>query len=323
MATSLGYVLMNWTSTFNRKHRKKVKKQDGDVPKVSLEQCCQAEIEVPCLSCEEKESKLVILLRDMEAVQSSSQGFKRKLSAANRSLASTIEKESLLRHNHETLILEEAQARYDLDQLRKQLSEKLEQRDQAHAERVKLLEQTIQEKECDWVKRNERLRQDLREALRSSIEDTEREAESLGNLEQEIESLRMVVEMRSSENRELRIHNNELVAQVERLSYLEAELANARHRLDEMTLVLQNKMDSERELLELSETLQRELVKSRAEILHWKKNVENHQYLVEQQQGLDSSTGLMTKRPVLKVQHSHSDLINNHLGNRNQHQQLW
>ena len=53
---------------------------------------------------------------------------------------------------------------------------------------------------------------------------------------QEINSLRTVVEMRSVENRDLRIHNNELITQVERLSYLESELRNAQHRLDEMTL---------------------------------------------------------------------------------------
>ena len=94
----------------------------------------------------------------------------------------------------------------------------------------------------------------------------------------------MVVEMRSSENRELRIHNNELMAEVEKLAYLETELANSRQRLHEMTLVLQNKMDSERELLELSETLQSELVKSRAENLQLRKNWENGQFLRLQQE---------------------------------------
>ena len=89
----------------------------------------------------------------------------------------------------------------------------------------------------------------------------------------------MVVEMRSTENRELRIHNNELMAQVDRLKFLESELANAKQRLDEMTLVLQHKMDSERELLELSETLQSELVKTRSDALHVQNNVENSQFL--------------------------------------------
>ena len=44
--------------------------------------------------------------------------------------------------------------------------------------------QTLQDKECEWAKRNEALRKDLRQAIRSSIADTERETESLENLEQ-------------------------------------------------------------------------------------------------------------------------------------------
>ena len=46
--------------------------------------------------------------------------------------------------------------------------------------------QTLQDKECEWAKRNEALRKDLRQAIRSSIADTERETESLENLEQVI-----------------------------------------------------------------------------------------------------------------------------------------
>lgn len=277
--------------------------------KLSEQKCCQTDLE--CQACEEKSKTVENLSTDLFHVRSLSEEMRKKLSSCNRSLAITMEKESKLRSSHETLILEEAQARFELDQLRKQLSEQLEQRDQAHAERMKLLEKTLQDKECEWAKKNEVLRKDLRETIRSSIQDTEREAESLGNLEQEITSLRMVVDMRSSENRELRIHNNELMAQVDRLAYLETELANARHRLDEMTLVLQHKMDSERELLELSETLQNELVKSRSEAMHIKMNVENRQYLMQNQQ---------QNRPVLKVQHSHSELIPTPQ-HRNNHQQ--
>lgn len=44
--------------------------------------------------------------------------------------------------------------------------------------------QTIEEKECEWARKNEALRRDLRHAIRSSIQDTEREAASLDSLEQ-------------------------------------------------------------------------------------------------------------------------------------------
>ena len=133
----------------------------------------------------------------------------------------------------------------------------------------------------------------------------------------------MVIEMRSNENRQLRVHNNQLITQLERLAYLEGELANTRQRLDEMTMVLQNKMDSEKELLELSETLQQELVRSRAEIMQYKKNVENRQYLQENM----GQQHQEWERPPLKVQHSNSDLMQKQIqnlddkGHRNHHQQ--
>ena len=125
----------------------------------------------------------------------------------------------------------------------------------------------------------------------------------------------MVIEMRSTENRQLRVHNNQLLTQLEKLAFLEGELANARQRLDEMTMVLQNKMDSEKELLELSETLQQELVRSRGEIMQYRTNLENRQYLQDHQKEWE--------RPPLKVKHSHSDIIKNHEDkiHRNQHQQ--
>jgi len=326
MATSLGYVLMNWTSTLTKKQRQKKinkskaghKKQDVIEAKPQLlSTFCQTS-DQECETCQDKEHHLHELAANLNVFKMTAEDLKKKLSAANLSLATTMEKEYKLRESNEALRLDEAQVRYDLDQLQQQLAKKLEDRDLAHADRVRLLEKTIQDKECEWARKNETLRKDLRRAIKSSIEDTEREVESLESLEQEIESLKMVIEMRSTENRELRIHNNELVTQVDRLAYLEAEMANARHRLDEMTLVLQNKIDSERELLELSESLQSELVKSRAEIMQLKKNMENRQYLHEHNH---------EKPAPFKVQHSGSDLVSliqeesPSLQHRNQHQQ--
>jgi len=311
---------MNWTSTFSKKHKRKKNNIKNNVPLTTTTKetigCQTLHIDEECKSCQEKVQKLDDMQTDISKIEQISDELKRKLSAANSGLAKTMERESKMRNDYETLTLDEAQARYELDQIKKQLSKKLDERDEAHADRIRALEQNLQEKECDWVTKNENLRRDLRTAIRSSIQDTEREVESIDNLEQEIDSLRTVVEMRSAENRDLRIHNNELLTQVERLTYLESELRNAQHRLDEMTLVLQNKMDSERELLELSETLQEELVKSRAETLQYRKGLENQHYLQQQFQDV-----IAVEKPRLKVQHSQSDLLIPKNVHRNQHQQ--
>ena len=47
------------------------------------------------------------------------------------------------REDHERLVLEEAQVRYELNQLQKDLASKLAQRDEAHSERIKLMEQVM------------------------------------------------------------------------------------------------------------------------------------------------------------------------------------
>ena len=58
--------------------------------------------------------------------------------------------------------------------------------------------------------------------------------------------MRTVIEMRSSENKELRNVNEKLNEKIEHQSWLEAELEKAKRRLEELALIVQNKMVSER-----------------------------------------------------------------------------
>ena len=51
--------------------------------------------------------------------------------------------------------------------------------------------------------------------------------------------------MRSSENKELRNVNNKLNEKIEHQSWLETELEKAKRRLEELALIVQNKMVSE------------------------------------------------------------------------------
>ena len=80
------------------------------------------------------------LSSDLEQSQMKFRELKKQLNAANLSLAATMEKENELRNKNENLVLEEAQVRYDMDQLRKQISDQLHERDQAHSDRAQLLE---------------------------------------------------------------------------------------------------------------------------------------------------------------------------------------
>ena len=140
--------------------------------------------DMECVLCIEKSMKMETLTEEAQKAEKSSEEIKRKLNAANSSLVGIMDVEAKLREDHEHLVLQEAQVRYELEQLRKQYTDQLEERDQAHADRVRALETVLQDKECEWANKNEALRRDLRQAIRSSMADTEREVESLGNLEQ-------------------------------------------------------------------------------------------------------------------------------------------
>ena len=52
--------------------------------------------------------------------------------------------------------------------------------------------------------------------------------------------------MRSAENRQLQCTNEKLAERIEHHAWLETELEKAKHRLEELSLIVQNKMVSER-----------------------------------------------------------------------------
>ena len=89
----------------------------------------------------------------------------------------------------------------------------------------------------------------------------------------------MVLEIRSEELKEERRKSEKLVQRCERLYYFETELGKARQRVEEMNLVVQNKMIAEKELLDISEALTNDLSTSRQEVLSLRRQIENRQYL--------------------------------------------
>ena len=99
----------------------------------------------------------------------------------------------------------------------------------------------------------------------------------------------MVMDMRSEELQQERKMNSELVQRVERIYYLESELGKARQRVEEMNLVIQNKMVAEKELIDMSEALANDLSKSRQEVLSLRHKLENKQYLHNQTVGAVTS----------------------------------
>lgn len=335
MASSLGYALMSWSSAMAKhskakRSRKKNKaagttpdcqgrkmtremstvatssaisefdfKQNGPVAATVQSNQTQTE-DFECDRCAELSEEVCHLIRQLSDVEVLQDDLKRKLSTTKTSLATSIDRESKLRNANESMQLDEAQSRYELNQLKVELLQQLEEQQKSHDDRIKAINESMKERECEWANRNAALQQELNRALQSALIDNQREDWSLSSLEKEIASLQTVIELRGGENRQLREENNKLKNKLEDHHWLETELGKAKHRLEELTLIVQNKMVSERELLELSEALQRDLVRCRTETIHLKQELENREY---------------REKRALLVKHSTSDLYNNN--NRN------
>jgi len=123
---------MNWTSTFSKRNKRKKNNIKNNVPPITTKEtigCQTFHVDEECKSCQEKVQKLDDMQTDISKIGQISDELKRKLSAANCSLAKTMERESKMRNDYETLTLDEAQVRYELDQLKKQLSKKNSRRE--------------------------------------------------------------------------------------------------------------------------------------------------------------------------------------------------
>jgi len=268
-----------------------------------------------CLELSDEICHLVSQLTDVELIQ---EDLRRKLSVTKTNLATSIDRETNLRDTNESLSLDEAQLRYELDNLKTSLLHQLEEKEQTHKEQMKVIRQAMSERETEWANRNESLQKQLTQTLRTALQDNEREDLSLSSLEKEISSLQSVIELRGSENRQLREENNKLKTKMEDHAWLETELNKAKHRLEELAIIVQNKMVSERELLELSEALQRDLVRSRAETVQLRQQLENQRYIVHNNQTQDSNDPRHVHKAIALskvVQHSKTDLYNNTVNN--------
>merc|ERR1712106_1174118 len=129
--------------------------------------------------------------------------------------------------------------------IRRQLAE----RDNAHSERVRSLEIVMAEKERQMLQSSNILRQQLAAAKRE-IQQLQRQLAQLesntnilssGSLEQEMDSLRMVLEMKRMETEQLKAANNSLVLEMERFGGLEVKLQVEMQKTEEMNAVINMK----------------------------------------------------------------------------------
>lgn len=307
--SSLGYVLTNWTSEFIKVNRrksssKKEKKfgkkirscanttsttntqqekqqqQQQQCQKISFSTQTTTEIskEPPpkCLNCPSKLAELNQLETKLNSLNSEMEILNREKLNLKDSLTDS---EKRIRE----LVSDNESVSSQLKSLHGSMDRQLEQRDQAHSERIKLLEQVMNDKDIEWVKRHESLQKELRNALTSSLLDTDREEATMKALEQEIESLHSVIDLRTEEIHDLRGKNQELNRRLERYFWLENELSKSKQKMEEMGMIIQGKIHSEQELLSMMDSLQNELIHTKSESDQYRRELENRQYLINHQ----------------------------------------
>jgi chromosome segregation ATPase len=143
----------------------------------------------------------------------------------------------------------------------------LTERDNTHLERVMSLEIVMAEKEKQLLQSSNLIRQQLAAAKRE-MQQLQRQLLHLesnsrvtaeGSLEQEIDSLRMVLDMKTEETEQLKAANNSLSVEMERFSGLEVKLQVQMQKTEEMNAVINMKNDQLRQVLDEYDSVQHQL----------------------------------------------------------------
>jgi len=296
--SSMGFIMMNWSSELMTQVKRKRRQNDEleDIDSKERKRSQTSGGQMKCNQCNQHEvtsenylMKIASLESELELTRTQHEEIKKKLDISKSSLSASAQREKKLKSQNDSLQLEEAQTRYELNELKRTFDEDLNRREQEHDNQMQLLEKVMSEKDAEWRRQQEALQCQLSNAMMHTLEQKSIENMTKTQLEQELSSLAMVMDMRSEELQQERKMNSELVQRVERIYYLESELGKARQRVEEMNLVIQNKMVAEKELIDMSEALANDLSKSRQEVLSLRHKLENKQYLHNQTVGAVTS----------------------------------
>jgi len=183
------------------------------------------------------------------------------------------------------------EGRKEMTRLAEGVGRQLQERDNAHADRIKSLEILMNEKEKQLLQSSNLLRQQLAAAKRELDQLHQREEQLLNsnsssfgdnsNLEQEVASLRLVLEMRRVEVDQLRAANNALLLDIERCRVQELQLQQHMQRVEEMEAVIRNKNHQIRKLCEDQEALNHQLEIEESAHLACQQELERSQWALE------------------------------------------
>merc|ERR1719422_2090351 len=263
----MGFFLCDWSVEFLRSQKKKAKKlrqKEAERLENLRELSVQTDVsEDSCNSCSEKIQEITKINETLTEYQNE----KNRLSQMFGSESDVLE-------SVETVLKEANEKKSEMDKLKVenvQLAEnvavQLRERDKAHSERVRSLEIVMNEKEKQLLQSSNVMRQQLASAklesqqLQKQIETFETKKKRLenGNLEQELDSMLVVIDMKKEENDQLKAANNSLRLDLERYNGLEIQLQVEKQKTEEMNSVIKMKNEQLRQVLDEYDNVQHQL----------------------------------------------------------------
>ena len=268
---SMGFFLCDWSVEFLRSQKKKAKKERAkeaerlkNLQDFSVQtEACECDDNDNCKSCDVKEKELSKVNETLQQFQSEKNRLSQLFGSDSDVFASV-----------ENVLKEASEKKSELEKLKEDklvlaesVAVQLRQRDAAHSERVRSLEIVMHEKEKQLLQNSNSIRQQLATAKLESqqlqkqleiIETKKRKIEG-GNIEQELESMMVVIDMKKEENDQLRAANNSLRIDLERYAGLEVQLQVERQKVEEMNSVIKMKNDQLRQVLDEYDNIQHQL----------------------------------------------------------------
>ena len=254
-------------SEFFRSQKKKAKKlrqKEAERLENLRELSVQTDVsEDSCNSCSEKIQEITKINETLTEYQNE----KNRLSQMFGSESDVLE-------SVETVLKEASEKKKEIDKLKEDnlglaenVAVQLRERDKAHSERVRSLEIVMNEKEKQLLQSSNVMRQQLASAklesqqLQKQIETFETKKRRLenGNLEQELDSMLVVIDMKKEENDQLKAANNSLRLDLERYNGLEIQLQVEKQKVEEMNSVIKMKNEQLRQVLDEYDNVQHSL----------------------------------------------------------------
>jgi len=266
---SMGFFLCDWSVEFLRyrsqkKKAKKLRQKEAERLENLRELSVQTDVsEDSCNSCSEKIQEITKINETLTEYQNE----KNRLSQMFGSESDVLE-------SVETVLKEASEKKKEIDKLKEDnlglaenVAVQLRERDKAHSERVRSLEIVMNEKEKQLLQSSNVMRQQLASAklesqqLQKQIETFETKKRRLenGNLEQELDSMLVVIDMKKEENDQLKAANNSLRLDLERYNGLEIQLQVEKQKVEEMNSVIKMKNEQLRQVLDEYDNVQHSL----------------------------------------------------------------